>query len=616
MKKILLATAFAALSLGAFATDYVIPTAALDLSKFTRSQYEFDGKQKDQLTGIWKAEDGTVFNVVLKQNTSTANADNIVVDTDQVRWYKNYELTITAPANVGKMTQMTFETTTKTAAFTASGVEATVSGKKVIWTYADGVNPFVAVADKDQIRFNKLTIHTGTPTTPTEPEDPEKPQTTQYDNIAAWLAAADASKASEFKNPVTVVYQNGLNTYVQDASGSMLIYGKIPAYTPGQQIPAGFIGDYKDYYSTIELTLPKDSEANYAAYFATYKAGVAGTAPQPTAVEIAAIDGATMGNKYVKLSGVTIADLNGKNFTIAKGDNSIPGYNKFNIALAATEAGKTVDVIGVVNYYKAQGADAPSAQIYPIEIVGQGAVEPSANTKVANIAAFLAGKDTNATYEFENPVTVVYKNGTNTYVQDATGSMLIYGTTPDYTNGMQIPAGFVGNYVDFYSTIELSIPNTDEAKATYKEGIAGPEVAPTATTVAELLAKGAEWGNKYVKVSGVAISGLDGKNFTIADGETTMPGYLKFNGVTVENTAEGKAVNITGVASWYTNKGAEAPAMQLYPIRVDEAAAISEINADENAPVEYFNLQGVRVNNPEGGLFIMRQGSKVAKVIR
>ena len=43
---------------------------------------------------------------------------------------------------------------------------------------------------------------------------------------------------------------------------------------------------------------------------------------------------------------------------------------------------------------------------------------------------------------------------------------------------------------------------------------------------------------------------------------------------------------------------------------------ITNISADENAPVEYFNLQGVRVANPENGIFIVRQGSKVTKVIR
>ncbi len=42
---------------------------------------------------------------------------------------------------------------------------------------------------------------------------------------------------------------------------------------------------------------------------------------------------------------------------------------------------------------------------------------------------------------------------------------------------------------------------------------------------------------------------------------------------------------------------------------------ITNIEADTNAPVEYFNLQGVRVENPENGLYIRRQGNKVSKVI-
>ncbi len=37
--------------------------------------------------------------------------------------------------------------------------------------------------------------------------------------------------------------------------------------------------------------------------------------------------------------------------------------------------------------------------------------------------------------------------------------------------------------------------------------------------------------------------------------------------------------------------------------------------ADENAPVEYFNLQGIRVENPANGIFIRRQGNTTTKVI-
>jgi len=38
-------------------------------------------------------------------------------------------------------------------------------------------------------------------------------------------------------------------------------------------------------------------------------------------------------------------------------------------------------------------------------------------------------------------------------------------------------------------------------------------------------------------------------------------------------------------------------------------------DADVNAPVEYYNIQGVRVDNPTNGLYIRRQGSNATKVI-
>ncbi|MCM1521768.1 MAG: M6 family metalloprotease domain-containing protein [Muribaculaceae bacterium] len=44
-------------------------------------------------------------------------------------------------------------------------------------------------------------------------------------------------------------------------------------------------------------------------------------------------------------------------------------------------------------------------------------------------------------------------------------------------------------------------------------------------------------------------------------------------------------------------------------------SAINSIEAiDGDAPVEYFNLQGIRVDNPTTGIYIRRQGSKVTKV--
>lgn len=46
------------------------------------------------------------------------------------------------------------------------------------------------------------------------------------------------------------------------------------------------------------------------------------------------------------------------------------------------------------------------------------------------------------------------------------------------------------------------------------------------------------------------------------------------------------------------------------------SAGVADVAVDANAPAEYFNLQGVRVANPENGLFIVRQGGKVTKVVK
>lgn len=47
----------------------------------------------------------------------------------------------------------------------------------------------------------------------------------------------------------------------------------------------------------------------------------------------------------------------------------------------------------------------------------------------------------------------------------------------------------------------------------------------------------------------------------------------------------------------------------------DNIVDIEETMVDVNAPVEYYNLQGVKVANPENGIFIKKQGAKTSKVV-
>lgn len=45
------------------------------------------------------------------------------------------------------------------------------------------------------------------------------------------------------------------------------------------------------------------------------------------------------------------------------------------------------------------------------------------------------------------------------------------------------------------------------------------------------------------------------------------------------------------------------------------SSAVDEIATDTNAPVEYYNLQGVKVANPSAGIYIVKQGNKISKQV-
>lgn len=67
----------------------------------------------------------------------------------------------------------------------------------------------------------------------------------------------------------------------------------------------------------------------------------------------------------------------------------------------------------------------------------------------------------------------------------------------------------------------------------------------------------------------------------------------------------------------YTNEGKEySPQFNSIDVTYTDGAGIEEVISIDNTPVEYFNLQGVRVANPAAGqIVIRRQGNTATKVI-
>lgn len=54
---------------------------------------------------------------------------------------------------------------------------------------------------------------------------------------------------------------------------------------------------------------------------------------------------------------------------------------------------------------------------------------------------------------------------------------------------------------------------------------------------------------------------------------------------------------------------------RTFNITIKTSSAIDDVTLDENAPVEYYNLQGVKVENPDKGIYIKKQGAKTSKVV-
>lgn len=65
----------------------------------------------------------------------------------------------------------------------------------------------------------------------------------------------------------------------------------------------------------------------------------------------------------------------------------------------------------------------------------------------------------------------------------------------------------------------------------------------------------------------------------------------------------------------YQGPNKYVPLTQLAFTRPSREDGIGAVEADTAAPVEYFNLQGVRVDNPADGLYIRRQGTRTSKVL-
>lgn len=117
-------------------------------------------------------------------------------------------------------------------------------------------------------------------------------------------------------------------------------------------------------------------------------------------------------------------------------------------------------------------------------------------------------------------------------------------------------------------------------------------------------------------VYAVFVAAETGTGVAPADAAATMT-HDELEGQTFSLVGEdGVKVNAPGTLYFFSHDPASDLKSKLAQLTVkDSTTGVNGLEVDANAPVEYYNLNGVRVANPENGVFIRRQGNKVSKVV-
>ena len=278
-----------------------------------------------------------------------------------------------------------------------------------------------------------------------------------------------------------------------------------------------------------------------------------GPAPEPTQVAAPTFS-IKDGSKVGYGTEVTVSSAEGTNLFVSYGDvkDENVGANTKTITLPTEGETYTISAYAVD----------PAGTLTQSETVT--ATYTLLSSKVANIKEFLDKADTENAMVFTNSVTVIgqytTKQGTDLYVKDNTGSLLIYN--PGITglvNGDVIEAGFSGVY-----NVYNGLPQLINPENLVKSATAGTPVEPTEVTI-DLLAAAADY-SEYVSLKKVK---YDGSNFVDLKDETKkIAAYNnKYNLVTL---TAGKVYKITGIYSIHNS-------VQILPLTAEELQYVADV---------------------------------------
>lgn len=466
----------------------------------------------------------------------------------------------------------------------------------------------------------------------------------EYADLAAFVAGKPAT-AAKINGPISVLYQNGLNTYLKDGKGNYLLsYNSNKVEMTGLKngsILESITGTFKDQNSLPEIIPTAVGKATDGATIE----------PETITIEELSTD---MLNAYVRIEGVAITDVNNRNFNLTDETGTIAGYNTFiapNYDPVTIEAGENFTVIGFVSCYKT------TLQITPVSIQGGEVMEtvatPTFSTDSRTVEAGTKVELATAT----RGATIFYTiDGTDPSAASTeyTGAITINEAVT--IKAIAVKEGMLDSEIAI-AKFTIFDPSVTSAKFDFEnlDGFTPAIETPAQSAGTNVTGLTYTAGGVTMAFSGKESSNTDPRiwnsqgvcdlrlyntqYFTL-----TVPAGYALKSITLTTKANlpftvsaGTLGAVTdGTAVWTPAVAAEIMPMaegdasiaevkftatataRISSVEVEysNSDAVQDIAADNiDAAPEYYNLQGVRVSEPTPGLYIVKCGNKVSKTV-
>lgn len=180
---------------------------------------------------------------------------------------------------------------------------------------------------------------------------------------------------------------------------------------------------------------------------------------------------------------------------------------------------------------------------------------------------------------------VTLVSGSNFYLQDASGAILVYTSGHGLAAGDKLNGLIFGTLTKYQGNYEITGFASTATKTT------GNVVTPTTVAHATLVDDFAEYESEYVKVEGLTVSAVNGKDITVSENAN-----LKVRNETGNDITVGSKINAVGAACYYNS----TKQVKIFSLAEEDKLAIGSVITASNKNVNVGNTVpiGATTNSP------------------